>query len=241
MSIGIALLVALQSAPAIALPAKTDIPADLGGVTLCADDATARTMFETFYVDRAGSTLNDLDVYFAGLQATGCVQSSGPLTISRVDQRKKLGNSSYIRFAGLTPARKAVYGIVNEDNVITHPRTDLERWTRSYYDDGALRLKATPGNAHAYICATPDAARKFVRSIPDASKKGITKSVQLRMKKNALKIQKCSLAKGVFTITAVHEVRSIDIAFEVEEVWTALTALDARGRTVGIVFDASLI
>jgi hypothetical protein len=232
-----------QNAPATAalpLPAKTDIPADLGGVVICPNEATAMQFYRDYFKNGSG-TMIDIDLFFTGIKATGCIQGGGPMTIISVQERKKLVDGSYIRFVGTLPGGKSAFAIVNENSVISMPRTDLERWQRTYYTGDKLTVDATPKNAHAYLCATPDIARKFVKSIPDYIQKGITKSMQLRAKNRAIKTYKCSLAKGDFSVTAVHEIRTIDIAFEVAEDWTALTAIDAQGRTIGIVFDASLI
>jgi hypothetical protein len=235
MSFSIAALLLLQSAPAIPLPAKTDIPEDKGGVVICATDAAAQRMYRDYMVDRSDSTMIDLDMFFAGIKATGCVQTSGPITITRVDQRKKLKDGSYIRFAGLRPDKSPVYGIVNEDDNNRHPRSDLERWLDPRSENGSLTLAAA--DRRGCVCATPAIARKVVLAIPEK----VSKARQLAAFKKAIAANRCATANGTYRITAVHESRWIELGFEAGEDWTALTATNAKGGVIGLVYDGALI
>ncbi len=228
---------AAPGTPAIPLPAKTDVPADMGGVVLCADDPTARRMYETYFVDKPGSTLINLDAFFAGLKATGCTQTSGPLTISRVDQRKKLADGSYIRFAGLTPDGKPVYGILNEDANNRFPRTDLERWLENRMQNGIINMAEY--DRTVYRCPSVQSARAVVTAIPEGEK--VSSNRQVKALKNTLKKQKCGkISIGKFTVKAVHESRWIIYGEEDAQEFTALTVIDENGKTVGLVFDGAM-
>lgn len=236
MSFAIATLLLLQSTPPmIPLPAKTDVPDDLGGVVLCADDATSQRMYREYMIDGNGTTLIDFDAFFAGIKATGCVQSSGPITITRVDQRKKLNDGSYIRFVGVRPDGSPVYGIINEDANNRHPRTDLERWLYPRAQNGVLTIAAA--DKIGYVCATPAIARKVVTAVPE---NGPSKKQQAAFKK-ALAANRCATANGKYSVKAVFESRWIDLGFEAGEEWTALTATNTNGKEIGLIYDAALI
>ncbi len=227
--------------PSLPLPTRTDVPEDRGGVVLCPDRASAETMFSTYIADgKAGSTMINLDLFFAGLQATGCTQGGGPLTVSRVEDRKKLAEGGFIRFIGVRPDGSMVIAIMNEDANNRHPRTALERWLEPRSDDGTLTIDAA--SARAYRCPSVAAARAVVTAITATD--GAAGSGQARQSqalKAALRRQRCTMASGTFTITDVHEVRMIELGFEAVEEWTALSATDAAGRSIGLVYDGSLM
>ncbi len=222
--------------PSQYMPTKTDIPDDLGGVTTCADAVATAAMFDNYFQNGTG-TMKDIDLYFTGLKATNCVQTSGPMTILRVYDRKKLVDGSYILFEGKLPDGKIITAIVNENSVNTHPRTELERWKREHNPDGKLQTKDF--YRPAYRCPSADAARNVVRAIPDPATQGLTKSKALRAFKNALKIQKCTVTKGTFDVIEVYEMQWIILGYEDGPGWTALKAVDDAGRTVGLIYDGS--
>jgi hypothetical protein len=126
------------------LPTRTDIPADLGGVVLCPDLANAQRMLRNFHVANASGLL-DLGVFFEGLEATGCVQESGPLVITSVFERRDIaggGEGPFMLFAARRPSGEQVIGIIDEAANNRHPRTDLERWLVLHAPDGTLMIEA---------------------------------------------------------------------------------------------------
>ena len=220
------------------LPTKTDIPSDYSTV-ICPTRDAAQAMLGNHYVP--DKNWFDGPIFFSGLKATGCNQESGPLRIVSVLGRKSIqaGPSGiYLFYQAVRPNGETVYGVVHESGNNNHPRTPFERWLQTYAPGGMLKILAA--EKRAYICKNPAVAMKFVSSIPTATLKGVTKAKQLQAKAIALKSNGCAYASGNYHVTAVHNETYINLGFEASEVWTAITARDARGQVVGLVYDTDV-
>lgn len=55
----------------------------------------------------------------------------------------------------------------------------------------------------------------------------------------SLRKNDCVPAKGQYQVTLVGRKIEIDRGTEAQEYWTALMAVNASGRTIGLVFDSS--
>lgn len=118
----------------------------------------------------------------------------------------------------------------------------LEDWKiENAAPDGKVSLAGRnhDGYYRAYACPRFDLAEAVVAAIPDRSKTGATVKVQDAAMVAALHKNQCAPAKGLYRVTAVGHEIEIDRGPEAQEYWTALTAVDASGRTIGLVFDSS--
>lgn len=89
-----------------------------------------------------------------------------------------------------------------------------------------------------YLCPNVEAARKVVAAIPASGK--ASRKVREKHFTAALGAQHCSEVKtGKFRPTLGFEQRAMSKG-ESDEVWQALAATDAKGRTVGLVFNTSV-
>ena len=109
-----------------------------------------------------------MELFFEGLKATGCSQTSvnmkGTITIDQVFQRKALklasGDERVIRFSGINSQGKRVAGIVNEDGNNGMARTQLAEWMSDRAADGWLDARGNdPASLIFYRCDTAQGAR----------------------------------------------------------------------------------
>ena len=118
----------------------------------------------------------------------------------------------------------------------------LEDWkTETAAPDGKVSLSGRnhKGYYRAYACLRFDVAEAVVAAIPDRHKIRTSVKGQDAAMAAALRRNNGVPAKGQYRVTAVgHEVE-IDRGSEAQEYWTALTAVEASGRTIGLVFDSS--
>jgi hypothetical protein len=222
---------------ALPLPAKQDIPADFSTV-ICPDAASAKRMLAEFYVP--GQSWFDGPTFMRGLGVTGCRQMSGPLQIGKVFERRVLRQgegSTYIRYEGRRPNGEIVSGIVHEEGNNSHPRTPFEHWMRSHAPDGTVK---GGGVKKTYVCADAAAAIKVVAAIPPARAKGVNNPQQVRARDEAIRASGCRRTQETYRVTAVHRSVFVILGYEASESWTALTAVDAQGRAIGLLHDADL-
>ncbi len=225
------------------LPIRTDVPEDYSMVH-CPNEPATRTMLRNYYVTDNKGFLGP--TFFKGLEATGCEQQSGPVTIVEVLERISMGSEpsdTYVAFRSIGTGGalkgKQIFGIVHEAGNNQHPRTALDRWKRMHAPNGVVN--ASPADKRVYICPTPKAAMNVVAAIPPVRQKGVNQPLQVRAKEAAVKANRCGWATGRFRVTAVHNSAFISLGYEVGEHWTALTATDARGKSVGILHDSNLM
>jgi hypothetical protein len=89
-----------------------------------------------------------------------------------------------------------------------------------------------------YRCATPAAARVVVQAIPQSAK--ASHGVRESRFKAALKTQHCvAVTSGKFKPTLSYGDAPMS-ANEPDEVWEALAATDAAGKTIGLIFNTSV-
>ncbi|UYV15709.1 hypothetical protein [Porphyrobacter sp. ULC335] len=223
------------------LPTRTDIPEDLGGVVLCSDINTATRMLREYFVANANGRL-DLGMFFKGLEVTGCVQTSGPLEISSVVERRDIasgGEGPFMLFAAHRPSGEQVIGIIDEASNNRHPRNDFERWLYLHAPDGTLTIES--GEKRAYVCSDRAAAARVIAAIPPVRRPGERNGHQITAFQTAITQGKCRPAAGRFRVNAVHGSAFISLGYEAGAEWTALTVTDAQGREQAMVFDASLL
>jgi hypothetical protein len=239
--VAVAMLIAPSAATAQQepLPRRTDIPADYSTV-ICPNEAQARRMLNEFYV--AGDTWFNGQAFMRGLTATGCQQLSGPLEIRDVLARKRVISTEtgiYLLYRATRPSGESVFGVVHEAGNNRHGRTPQEKWLQNYSADGVVTAN-TDGRT-TYVCPTPDAAMAVIAAIPllRDSERGTKVSRQTRARDAALKANKCTRGDGKYTVSNVHNHAFISLGYESGEEWTALTALDRRGLTVGLLYDSS--
>lgn len=244
MSRWIALLLSAVSAPLLAqglsLPERRDIPEDYSAV-ICPNEAAASRMLRDFHAESQYRSL-DTPKFMEGLKATGCEQHGGPLEIDAVLDRRPIGDGRdgpFIAFKAHRPDGTIVFGTVDEAGNNRHPRTELERWAQLHAPEGVLQAGAN--DLPTYRCASPKAAQAVVAAIPQPGRPGVANPKLSAAFKTAIKAQGCSLAMGKFRVTEIHDSAFISLGFEEGEEWTALTATDASGATVGLVYDASLM
>jgi hypothetical protein len=90
-----------------------------------------------------------------------------------------------------------------------------------------------------YECITPQSARNVVAAIP-AYRRGASHTTrQVQAKNRALQANGCVIARGRFQVEQLHNKVSIITGYEAGEEWYALTATNAQGKTVGILYDVS--
>lgn len=225
------------------LPARTDVPEDFSMVH-CPDETATRTMLRDYYVK--DNDWIDIPIFFKGLEATGCKQLSGPVTIVEVLERKsfRAGPSGvHVAFRSVGSSGdlngRQIFGIVHEFGNDQHPRTPFDRWKKTHAPDGAVTAK--PTEKRVYVCPTPKAAMNVVSSIPPVRNKGVNQPLQLRAKEAAIKANRCRWATGRYEVTALHTEVFISLGYESGEHWHALTAIDADGRLVGILHDSVIM
>ncbi|MBR0781075.1 hypothetical protein [Bradyrhizobium iriomotense] len=118
----------------------------------------------------------------------------------------------------------------------------LEAWkVENAVPDGKVSLsgRSHEGYYRAYACPRFDLAEAVVAAIPDRGKIRTTVKRRDAVMAAALHNNNCVPAKGLYRVTAVGHEIEIDRGSEAQEYWTALTAVDASGRTIGLVFDSS--
>lgn len=238
------LLMISMSAPLLAqeqpLPARTDIPEDYSAV-VCPGDAAAIAMLRDHHRESPYGNL-DTPEFMRGLAATGCEQDGGPLEIERVIQRRAIGTGQdgpFIAFEARRPNGEIVFGTVDEGGNNAHPRTPLERWAQIHAPGGMLEAQA--GEQRAYLCPSTSAAQGVIAAIPPTREPGVEDPRQSQAFASSIRTQRCVEASGRFRVTEVHASAFISLGFEAGEDWTALTAIDVNGNTVGLVYDASLM
>jgi hypothetical protein len=223
------------------LPVKTDIPADYGGVAICASEGKALELLRNYHV---ASTYGSLDSsrYLAGLRATGCGPTDTPLQIVQVIERRNVGNDSdgpFMAFRARTASGAMVTGVVGEGGNNRHARTDFERWLRLHAPDGSVSISGK--RIGGYGCPTLDAAKAAVRAIPPVARRGQNNPQQVAAFAQARKKFGCVPVSGRFRVNAVHANAFISVGYEAGQDWTALTATDAAGRRRFLIYDASLM
>ena len=238
------ILLSAVSAPLLAeslpLPEHRDVPEDYSAV-ICPDEAAAATMLRVYHQESSYGNL-ETPKFMEGLTATGCEQHGGPLEIDSVIDRRTIGTGQdgpFIAFKAHRPDGTVIFGTVDEGGNNRHPRTPLERWTQLHAPDGFI--EAGVDGLATYRCSSPNAAQAVISAIPKGSDTGDADPRQATAFKAALKAQGCAPASGKFRVTEVHSSAFISLGLESGEDWTALTATDASGATVGLVYDASLM
>ena len=247
MIIGASLLVSAACNTALAqtepMPTRTDVSEDFSMVH-CPNETATRTMLRDYYVK--DKDWIDIPTFFNGLEATGCKQLSGPVTIVEVLERKsfRAGPSGvHVAFRSIGSGADLngiqIFGIVHEFGNNQHPRTPLDRWKQTHAPDGVVTAK--PAEKRVYVCPTSKAAINVVASIPPVRKKGVIQPLQIRVKNAAIKTNRCSWASGRYWVTALHTAVFISLGNEAGEYWHALTATDARGTPVGLLHDSDIM
>jgi hypothetical protein len=226
------------------LPAKTDIRNDFSTV-VCPGEAAAREMLGSYYGIQPAPQNHTIDttLFFKGLAATGCSQSSpdakSTITIQQVIARRTLplagGRETHLVYRGVNASGVRVIGIVDETGNDKHPRTDYERWLSEFIPGGVLDYDPA-GMGMVYQCPLIDGARAAVKAIPYKGNDTIRNAAFAK----ARTANGCrQAAAGSYKIAARHEERTISCGFECEDVWNALAATDQRGRPVALIFNGS--
>jgi hypothetical protein len=229
-------LLASASSETLPLPERRDIPADFSTV-ICPNEAQARRMMSDYTAQ--GPAGLDQPTFFNGLRVTGCQQRSGPLQIEAVLERKTLetGPTTYMLYRARGPSGAIVYGTIDERGNNRHARTPFEAWINSYTEDGFV--SDTQAEKPMYICRSPQATRNVIAAIPAHRRGAQHLARQLQAKKRAFQVNGCVLAKGRFRVQEIHNKVYINKAYEVSEHWVAVTATNAVGASVGLLYDAS--
>lgn len=233
-----ALVFGMAASPALAkglpLPEAVDIP-DTYATALCPDEAAGRVMLDQYLL--AGPQFADTTTFLAGLEATGCAYDDGrvgPIAIERVLERKNMQpGETVILYRGTMADGAVVIGLVHEEGNNDHPRNPLEEWLAWNTMDGTITV--AEGERGAYWCPTPEAAMRVVDAIAGLD----TAEEQFAGLEIALSRNFCPAAVGTFQISEVLGEAVIDGGFEAEEVWTALSATDETGTSLGLLYDAS--
>jgi hypothetical protein len=234
----VALVCGMAASPALAeglpLPKAVDIP-DTYATALCPDEAAGQLVLDQYLV--AGQYFADTTTFLAGLEASGCAYDDGrvgPITIDSVIARKVVqAGETFILYRGTRADGTDVIGLVHEEGNNDHPRNPLEEWIAWNTMDGTITV--AEGESGAYRCPTPEAAMGVVDAVAAAG----DADAQLAALDVALTRYFCPEAVGDFEINDVLGETTIDLGFEAEEVWTALSATDATGKTLGLLYDAS--
>jgi len=121
------------------------------------------------------------------------------------------------------------------------PETAMAEWLSNHSADGKTVVLANDRTTGApgYVCGSVDSARSVVTLVPDG--KDVPDQQKAKLFKAGLAMAQCRPATGRFTPIAVHESRFIVCGEECASDWTALEAKDANGRTVGLIFDGSIM
>lgn len=231
----------------LSLPEHTDIP-DGFSTVICPSQDAAKTMLDRYHDVKPAPNnhLIDIDLFFQGLKATGCVQPGtdlkGTVTIDQVLQRKTLdlasGPERMIRYAGRNAQGQKVAGIVDEDGNNAYPRTELAEWMSQRGSDGWLDARNNdPANLIFYRCDSVEGARNVVAS---AGKAKTEKAMQAALKQ-ALAREKCRAAGDRYFVLGRFENATFDCGVECAIELNALEAIDRSGTKVGLVFDGSLM
>lgn len=228
---------------ALPLPDQTDIPDGYSTVT-CPTIGAAERMFNDYHSVKPAPNDHgiDVDLFFEGLAATGCTQTSGPITIDTVTARKSLTISGkperYVRYIGRDAKGATVHGIVNEDGNNGYHRTALAEWLGQRSADGWLDARGSSEEGWTFQrCATVADARAVVGSLS-----GITDERTFRdTLSKALVRAGCRPASDRYFVLGKFEEASIECGDECFIDLTALEARDRSGQTIGLVFDGSLM
>lgn len=223
------------------LPQRTDISADYGGVAICANVEISLDFLRNYHSANKYGGL-DTDRYLAGRRATGCHDSDEALEIIEVVERRQIGtevDGPYIAFRAKSLSGSIVTGVVGEGGNNHHPRTSRDRWLRLHAPDGVVEV--ANGKVTAFACPTVATARAVVKAIPPVRQRGANNPHQVAAFSAALKRYGCRPAHGIFKIVDVSDAAFISLGYESGQEWTALDAIDARSRQVGLVFDAGLM
>ncbi|MEM8696046.1 MAG: hypothetical protein AAGE05_08500 [Pseudomonadota bacterium] len=249
---GLMVLIAMafQTTP-LPLPERTDIPEDYSTV-ICPDRAAAERMLADFYAVAPAprNHTHIIPLFFEGLDATGCVQGGplkvGTITIETVLMRRSFdkadGPGQVIAFQGVNAEGTPLVGIVDETGNNNFPRTPLERWLETYADGDILTVR--PGIGYVpptYICPSLMAANASVAAIPNYETEATTEQAATAAFETALAANGCSRTEGRYRITALGEDGVILCGYECAAHWTALEAETPDGRTIGLIYEASLM
>lgn len=222
-----------QSLP---LPEQPEIAEDYA-TYLCPTEAAAATMLVDYLQHNRMQ---------AGYRATGCrarIENTGPIRIVEVLRRQDMIEfgtpATYMLYRGTMQDGQSVIGLVNERGNNQHPRTPFTRWLASNAPGGTLTIAARARRGHA--CPSPEAAMKVVAAITEAKRRSAPVARQKAAFTAALRSNGCTAAaSGAYRVTALHQSEMIDLGFEADEDWTALSVTDPRGRAAGLVYDASV-
>lgn len=102
--------------------------------------------------------------------------------------------------------------------------------------DGVITLSGKPhrGYHRAYQCARFAVARAVVTAVPSGRSTAQTAALKVALRRHG-----CTPARGTYQVHAVGREVEINHGPEASENWTALDAMTASGRRVGLVFDSS--
>lgn len=211
------------------LPEKTEIHEDYA-TAICPDEAAGQRMIADYFVDATS--------FVRGLEVTGCAYSSErpePITIISIIARKSAApGETWLLYKGVLANGTSVIGLVEEEGNNAYPPTPLQRWGSMFARGGVLSLSAE--DKRGYICPTPGAAIDVVATVLTTS----GAEQQLAAFRAALRRHSCAFASGEFRVTELHHSGYIEIGLEASEDWTALSAIDAQGRSVGVIYDSSM-
>lgn len=236
------------TAPGIAanppMPRFRDIPPDFT-TTICATPQAAEQMLRSLSV-RPAPNNHDVDVqsYFRALSATGCVQDyrdrKDEVTIKRVLARTSFRlatrSTTWMAYEGRLSGKK-IFGIVDEQANDQAPRTPLDRWMSGRTTTpGQLDVTAPTEVPLAYACPTGKDARGVVTGLGTGSA-----SQRKQQFSSLLRIKGCAKASGIWRPTALLGNVSIECGFECANDWTALEAIDPKGRKMGLIYDGSMM
>lgn len=228
---------------ALPLPDQTGIPDGYSTVT-CPSAEAAERMFKDYHSVKPAPNDHTIDVelFFAGLTATGCTQVSGPITIDTVLSRKTLMIAGkperYIRYIGRDAKAATVHGVVNEDGNNSYHRTALAEWLGQRSADGWLDARSSSEDGWIFHrCDTVADARAVVSGLSAIKDE---KAFREALGK-ALTRAKCRPASDRYYVLGKYEEASIECGDECYVDLTALEARDRSGQTIGLVFDGALM
>lgn len=234
----LALALGLGGSPALGkelpLPAETEIPGDY--VTLlCPDLAAGRDVLDNYLVP--GELFVDTTTFQRGVEANGCGHRQdrvGPIKIEAVlDRRNVQPGQTYIVYRGTMADGASVIGVLHEAGHNAHPRNVLEQFLAVNTQSGVIAVGE--GEHGAYSCPTPNGAVAVV----DAAAASTDPLQQLAALRTGLAEHGCVAAVGEFRVTAWHNDVYIEGEYTADQGWTALSAVDQNGGTIGLLYDAS--
>lgn len=228
---------------ALPLPDQTDIPEGFSTVS-CPAIGAAETMFNQFHSVQPAPDNHTIDVelFFEGLAATGCKQTSGPIVIDSVISRRTLQLADrperYIQYSGRDSAGATVHGIVSEDGNNGYHRTELAEWLGQRSSDGWLDARSSAEEGWIfYRCETVGEARTIVAALAGISEEKAFRSAL----EKALSRSKCRPASDRYYVKAKFEYAGVECGDECFIELNALEARDRSGRDIGLIFDGALM